>query len=95
MKKQFNLLQQVKTYFAESTVEFYLDMRHELDESEYLAHFIELGQQLKIIDNLTSISDLVRKLDKEELVTPCAIIGEDNILDETLENIIHEYFNCR
>ena len=92
MKKQFNLLQQVKTYFAESSVEFYLDMRHELDESEYLAHFIELGQQLKIIDNLTSISDLVRKLDKEELVTPCAIIGEDNILDDTLEDIIHGYF---
>lgn len=94
MKKQFNLLRQVKTYFAESTVEFYLDMRHELDESEYQAHFIELGQQLKLIDSLTSISDLIRKLDKEELVTPCAIIGEDNILDETLENIIYEYFTC-
>lgn len=94
MKKQFNLLQQVKTYFAESTTDFYHDTRHDLDESEYIAHFIELGQQLKIIDNLTSISDLVRKLDKEELVTPCAIIGEDNILDETLENIIYEYFNC-
>lgn len=92
MKKQFNLLQQVKTYFAESTTDYYLDMRHELNESEYIAHFIELGQQLKIIDNLTSISDLVRKLDKEELVTPCAIIGEDNILDDTLEDIIHRYF---
>lgn len=92
MKKQFNLVQQVKTYFAESTTDYYLDMRHELNESEYLAHFIELGQQLKIIDNLTSISDLVRKLDKEELVTPCAIIGEDNILDDTLEDIIHRYF---
>jgi len=94
MKKQFNLLRQVKAYFAESTVEFYLDMRHELDKSEYLAHFIELGQQLKLIDSLTSISDLIRKLDKEEIVTPCAIIGEDSILDETLENIIYEYFNC-
>ena len=92
MKKQFNLLQQVKTYFAESAVQFYLDMRHDLDESEYAVHFLELGQQLKLIDNLTSISDLIRKLDREIIVSPLAIVGEDEILDETLNNIIADYF---
>ena len=95
MKNQFNLLEKVKTYLSDSTIAFYLDMRHDLDLSEYADHFRRLGQQLSIIDNLTSISDLVRKIDMEKLVTPCAIVGEDEILDETLENIIYEHFNCR
>lgn len=95
MKNQFNLLEKVKTYFADSTTEFYLDMRHDLDPAEFASHFKELGQQLSIIDNLTSITDLVRKIDMQELVTPCAIAGEEDILDETLEDIIYEHFNCR
>jgi hypothetical protein len=95
MKNQFNLLEKVKTYLSDSTTEFYLDMRYDLVPPDYANHFRELGQQLSIIDNLTSISDLVRKIDMEELVTPCAIVDADEILDETLENIIYEHFNCR
>ena len=63
-------------------------MRHELDKDEYPDHYKELGKQLSIIDNVTSISDLIRKLDREIIVSPLAIVGEDEILDETFNNII-------
>jgi len=87
-----DLLKETKKYFSESIIDFYNDMRHELDKDEYPDHYKELGKQLSIIENVTSISDLIRKLDQEIIVSPLAIIGEDEILDETLNNIIADYF---
>lgn len=87
-----DLLKETKKYFSESVIDFYNDMRHELDKDEYPDHYKELGKQLSIIENVTSISDLIRKLDREIIVSPLAIVGEDEILDETLNNIIADYF---
>jgi hypothetical protein len=87
-----DLLNETKKYFSESVIDFYNDMRHELDKDEYPDHYKELGKQLSIIDNVTSISDLIRKLDREIIVSPLAIVGEDEILDETFNNIIADYF---
>ena len=87
-----DLLKETKKYFSESVIDFYNDMRHELDKDEYPDHYKELGKQLSIIENVTSISDLIRKLDREIIVSPLAIVGEDEILDETFNNIIADYF---
>ena len=88
-----DLLNTIKDYFVESTTDFYNDMRHELGYDEYPDHYKELGQQLAEIEKIRSISDLIRKLDKEEIVSPLAIKGEDEILDETLDIIFTEFYS--
>lgn len=91
--KSINILQETKKYFSSSLIDFYLDMIEDLGTEEWGNHLAELGKQLAIVENVVSMSDLIRKIDSQEIVTPCAVPGEEEILDETLDIIIMTYMN--
>lgn len=91
--KSINILEETKNYFSSSLTDFYLDMMRDMETEDWSGHMAELGRQLAIVEDVESMSDLIRKIDSQELVTPCAIVGEDEVLDETLNIIIMTYMN--
>lgn len=88
--KNFNLTQEIKKYLTNSTIDFYNDMRLDIDSSEYQDHYKDLGNQLMIIDSIESVKDFIDKTMNEELVCPGSfpIIEE---IEETLNNVITDY----
>ena len=91
--KSIDLLKETKSYISSSLIDFYLDMIEDLEVEHWPAHMAELGTQLGVVEKVNSMSDLVRKIDSQELVTPSTLHGEDEILDETLNIVIMTYMN--
>ena len=63
--KNFNLTQEIKKYLANSTIDFYNDMRLDIDPSEYQDHYKDLGNQLMIIDSIEAVKDFIDKTMKK------------------------------
>jgi len=90
-KMNFDLTKEIKKYLTNSTINFYNDMRLDIDLNEYKDHYASLGEQLVVIENIKSVKDFIDKTMNEELVCPGSFPIMEEI-EETINNVITDYF---
>ena len=81
-----SILIRAKDYLIEKTVQLYLDRREDASFLEYKAHFADMGDIIRIIDEIDSFSELIKKLEDQTFEVIGYFPSDEDMIEDFLNS---------